>query len=64
MFFFVFIKYRFFASHIISKESEINLVQDREELTSVEKIASIEKIEKERSRQTIEKISELFELSR
>ncbi len=62
--FFVFTEYRFFASHIISKESDMNLVQNREESASIEKIESAERIEENRLRSTIEETSEFSRLSR
>jgi hypothetical protein len=61
---FAFTEYRFFASHIISKESDMNLVQNREELASIEKIESAEKIEENRLRSAIEEISKFSRLSR
>ncbi len=61
---FAFIEYRFFASHIISEKSDMNLVQNREELASIEKIESAEKIEKSRQRQAVEKISRFSRFSR
>ncbi len=55
--FFVFIEYRFFASHIISEKSNMNLVQNREKFASTERTESAEKIEKNRLRSAIEKTS-------
>ncbi len=61
---FAFTEYRSFASHITSKESDMNFVQNREELASIEKIESIERIEENRLRSTIEETSEFSRLSR
>ncbi len=62
--YFAFTEYRFFASHIISKESDMNSIQNREELASTEKIESTERIEENRLRSAIEETSEFSRLSR
>ncbi len=56
MLFFVFIEYRFFASHIILEKNDMNLIQNREKFALTEKIELAEKIEENRLHLTIDKI--------
>ncbi len=61
---FAFTEYRSFASHITSKESDMNLVQNREESASTKRIESVERIEENRLRSAIEETSEFSRFSR